>query len=127
MLIPQGDPRTYQIIGAAMEVHGTLHRGYLESIYCEALAVEFQLRKIPYTDQVPCQMEYKGYRLTGFYKIDFVCFDGVIVEVKAVSSVGPAEDAQVLNYLALTGHRVALLLNFGARSLFHKRFVLDPD
>ena len=84
MLIPQGDPRTYQIIGAAMEVHSTLHRGYLERIYCEALAVEFQVRKIPYTDQVPCQMEYKG-------------------------------------------HRVALLLNFGARWLFHKRFVLDPD
>ena len=120
-----GDPRTYQIIGAAMEVHSILHRGYLESIYCEALAVEFQLRDIPFKSQVAQQMRYKGHALTGHHHIDFICFDSVIVEVKAISSVGPAEDAQVLNYLALTGHRVGLLLNFGERSLFHKRFALD--
>jgi GxxExxY protein len=126
MTIQHGDPRTYRIIGAAMEVHGVLHRGYLERIYCDALAVEFQLRDIPFEKQVARQMSYKGHLLSGYYHIDFICFDGVVVEVKAVSSVGPAEDAQVLNYLALTGNRVALLLNFGERSLFHKRYVLDP-
>ena len=77
------------------------------------------------SSQLPCQLKYKGHAVTGYHKIDFVCFDGVVVEVKALSSVGPAEDAQVLNYLALTGNRVALLLNFGERSLLHKRFVLD--
>ena len=125
MTTPHGDPRTYQIIGAAMEVHSVLHRGYLESVYCDALAIEFQLRGIAFARQVPCQLKYKGHSVTGYHKIDFVCFDGVVVEVKALSSVGPAEEAQVLNYLALTGNRVALLLNFGERSLFHKRFVLD--
>ncbi len=119
------DPRTYQIIGAAMEVHRILHRGLLEHIYCEALAAEFELRTIPFVPQVPCQIIYKERRLTGFHRIDFVCFDEVVVEVKASSLTGPAEQAQVLNYLALSGHRLGLLLNFGRPSLEYKRFVLD--
>jgi GxxExxY protein len=129
MTIPQsvGDPRTYAIIGAAMEVHGTLHRGFLEAIYCEALALEFKLREIPFETQVPCSVQYKGERLRGFYKLDFVCYGDVIVEVKANSITGPADHAQVLNYLAVSGHHIALLLNFGRRSLEHKRFALgDP-
>ena len=119
------DQHTFQIIGAAMEVHRVLHRGLLESIYCEALAVEFELRSIPFAAQVPCQIVYKERRLTGFHRIDFVCFDEVVVEVKASSLTGPAEQAQVLNYLALSGHRLGLLLNFGRPSLEYKRFVLD--
>lgn len=129
MTIPQsvGDPRTYAIIGAAMEVHGILHRGFLEAIYCEALAREFTLREIPFKTQVPCSVQYKGERLGGFYKLDFVCYGDVIVEVKANSVTGPADHAQVLNYLAVSGHHTALLLNFGRRSLEHHRFVLgDP-
>ena len=119
------DPRTYQIIGAAMEVHRVLHRGLLESIYCEALAVEFELRSIPFATQVPCQIVYKERRLAGYHRIDFVCFGNVVVEVKASSLVGPAEQAQLLNYLAITGHRLGLLLNFGRPSLEYKRLVLD--
>ena len=119
------DQHTFQIIGAAMEVHRVLHRGLLESIYCEALAVEFELRSIPFAAQVPCQIVYKERRLTGFHRIDFVCFNDVVVEVKASSLTGPAEQAQVLNYLALSGHRLGLLLNFGRPSLEYKRFVLD--
>ena len=119
------DPRTYQIIGAAMEVHRILHRGLLEQIYCEALAVEFELRAIPFVQQVPCQIVYKERRLTGFHRIDFVCFNEVVVEVKATSLTGPAEQAQVLNYLAISGHRLGLLLNFGRPSLEYKRLVLD--
>ena len=119
------DPRTFQIIGAAMEVHRVLHRGLLESIYCEALAVEFELRSIPFAPQVPCQIVYKERRLTGFHRIDFVCFNEVVVVVKASSLTGPAEQAQVLNYLALSGHRLGLLLNFGRPSLEYERLVLD--
>jgi GxxExxY protein len=119
------DHQTYRIIGAAMEVHRILHRGLLESIYCEALAVEFELRSIPFTPQVPCQMVYKERRLTGFHRIDFVCFGEVVVEVKASSLTGPAEQAQLLNYLAISGHRLGLLLNFGRPALEYKRFVLD--
>jgi GxxExxY protein len=125
MTIPFGDPRTYQIIGAAMEVHRTLHRGYLERIYCDALAVEFELRAIPFSRDATCQLFYKGRPLTGHHRLDFVCFEDVVVEIKAQSSVGPAEEAQVLNYLALTHKRIGLLLNFGERSLSQKRFILD--
>ena len=108
-----------------MEVHRVLHRGLLESIYCEALAVEFELRSIPFATQVPCQIVYKERRLTGYHRIDFVCFGNVVVEVKASSLVGPTEQAQLLNYLAITGHRLGLLLNFGRPSLEYKRLVLD--
>ena len=119
------DPQTFQIIGAAMDEHRILHRGLLEHIYCEALAVEFELRSIPFAVQVPCQVVYKERRLTGFHRIDFVCFQNVVVDVKASSLTGPAEQAQVLNYLALSGHRLGLLLNCGRPSLEYKRFVLD--
>lgn len=119
------DHQTYRVIGAAMEVHKILHRGLLEHIYCEALAVEFELRNIPFVTQAPCQIIYKERRLTGFHRLDFVCFDYIVVEVKASSLTGPAEQAQVLNYLAISGHRLGLLLNFGRPSLEYKRFVLD--
>jgi GxxExxY protein len=121
------DPRTYRINGAAMEVYNILRRGLLESIYCEALAIEFELRQIPFVSQVPCQIRYKDRPLTGFHRIDFICFDEVVVEVKAISALTPAEEAQILNYLALSGKRVGILLNFGARSLEHRRFVLDLE
>lgn len=119
------DPRTYRINGAAMEVYNILHRGLLENIYCEALAIEFELRQIPFDKQVPCQIHYKDRPLTGFHRIDFICFNEVIVEVKAISALTPADEAQILNYLALSGKRVGILLNFGARSLEYRRFVLD--
>ena len=121
------DPHTYQIIGAAMEVHRRLLRGLLESIYCEALAVEFELRGIPFTPQVPFRVEYKGRRLTGVYHLDFVCFDSVVVEVKAISALTPSDQAQALNYLAMMRLQRALLLNFGTRSLEYKRLILTTD
>jgi len=119
------DERTYQIIGAAMEVHRTLHRGLFEKLYCEALAVEFELRQIPFDDKCSCQLVYKDRPLSGHYWLDFVCYGEVVVEVKAVSALTPADEAQILNYLALTHKRVGLLLNFGAKSLQYQRFVLD--
>ena len=108
-----------------MEVHNVLHRGLLEQLYCEALAIEFELRGIPFVAQVPVRVRYKDRPLSGYYKIDFVCFGEIVVEVKALPASTPRDEAQILNYLALTGHRVGLLLNFGARSLEFRRFVLD--
>jgi GxxExxY protein len=125
MPIHAHDPRSYQINGAAMEVHRVLRRGLLEQLYCEALAIEFELRNIPFVAQVPCQIVYKDRPLSGFYKIDFICFENIVVEVKAASALTPADAAQILNYLALTKHRLGLLLNFGSMSLEHRRFVLD--
>ena len=118
------DPETFQIIGAAMEVHRRLHRGLLEAIYCEALTIEFALRHIPFEAEWPLRMEYKGQRLTGIYRIDFVCFGSVVVEVKAVSALTPADEAQLLNYLAMSRLERGLLINFGGKSLEYKRRVL---
>ncbi|MGE0865749.1 MAG: GxxExxY protein [Vicinamibacterales bacterium] len=118
------DSRTFAIIGAAMEVHRVLGSGFLEILYRDALAIEFGLRLIPFVAETPCQVTYKGHSLRGHYRMDFVCFDSVVVEIKARFGTGPAEQAQVLSYLAATGHRTGLLLNFGSAKLEYKRFIL---
>src|SRR5688572_5517028 len=107
-----------------MEVHRQLHRGLYEGFYCEALGVELSLRRIPFEAQRPIQLEYKGHVLRGVYRLDFVCFACVVVEVKAVSALTPADESQLLNYLALTKLERGLLINFGAKSLEYKRRVL---
>lgn len=117
------DPRTFAIIGAAMEVHSQLGSGFLEAVYQEALAFELTLRKIPFVREVNLPIVYKGSRLETFYKSDFICFESVIVELKAMVSLGGIETAQVLNYLKATGFDIGLLLNFGANSLEFKRVV----
>ena len=119
----QDDPRTFKILGAAYEVHRVLGSGFLELFYKDALAVELKAREIPFRRELPCNIEYKGHPLRGEYRIDFVCFEEVILEVKARSSTGPADDAQVINYLTATKLHVALLLNFGGQRVDYKRFV----
>lgn len=121
----QKDPETYAIIGAAMEVHGELRHGLLEVVYQDALVVEFETRSIPFQREKLLKVFYKGEPLPSFFKADFVCFGSIIVECKSQASIGTAEDAQVLNYLALTGLKRALLLNFGTPSLQYKRIVLS--
>jgi GxxExxY protein len=124
-VLRSGDERTFGIIGAAMEVHREFGGpGLLEVVYRDALKIEFRLRGIPFAAEVPFPIDYKGHRLRGHYRIDFVCFDSIVVEVKARSASGPAEHAQVLNYLKVSGHRVGLLLNFGAPRLEYRRFVM---
>jgi GxxExxY protein len=117
------DPRTYAIIGAALEVHKVLGAGFLELFYKDALALEFDTRGIPFNREVPCNISYKGHPLRGEYRMDFVCFDAVVLEVKARSVTGPADHAQVLNYLASSNLKIGLLLNFGTSRLEHKRFI----
>jgi len=107
-----------------MTVHGILGSGFLESAYRGALAIEFDLCPIPFTTESLAPIASKGHELRGRYRIDFVCFSKVVVEVKARSTTGAAEQAQVINYLAAAGHRTALLLNFGGRRLEYRRFVL---
>ena len=111
------DPQTYAIIGAAMEVHGQLGCGFLEAVYQDALAREFRLRNIPYEREVELPIHYKGETLGVGYRIDFICFDRVLVELKALAKLGPIEDAQLVNYLKASTRPVGLLLNFRARSL----------
>lgn len=123
------DPQTYAIIGAAIEVHTQLGHGFAESVYQEALGLEFAARKIPFTAQAPFCIRYKGQLLTCTYKADFVCFDEVLVELKALARLSGTEESQVINYLKASQLSRALLLNFGAPSLEHKRLVFthQPD
>lgn len=120
------DPRTFAIIGAAYEVHRVLGAGFLEVIYQDALAIEFIERSIPFEAEVPCQICYKGRPLRGEYRIDLLCFNEIVVEIKARSMTGPADHAQVISYLASSQRRCGLLLNFGAAKLEHKRFIWEP-
>ena len=117
------DPRTYAIIGAAMEVHRHLGCGFLESVYQEAFALELDKRVIPYSRELKFPVIYKGQRLANQYQPDFICFREVVVELKALGRLSSVEHAQLINYLKVTGYRIGLLLNFGARSLEKRRFV----
>jgi len=121
------DPETYAIIGAAMEVHRELHHGLLESVYQDGLEVEFSARRVSFEREKLLQVFYKETALPGFFKADFVCFGSVIVECKSQSSIGVAEEAQVMNYLRISGLERAVLLNFGTASLQYRRFVLSNN
>ncbi len=117
------DPRTYAIIGVAMEVHKQLGLGFLEPVYQEAMAIELGLVKIPFQKEVDLSVVYKGQKLKTFYKADLLCFESVIVELKALSELSSVHEAQVLNYLKATGLSVGLLLNFGAPRLELRRLI----
>ena len=97
--------------------------GFLEPVYQEALEKEFKLSNIPYTREQILHINYKGETLKTSYKADFVCFQSIIVELKALPFLTGKEESQVINYLKATGLKRGLLLNFGARSLQVKRFV----
>jgi len=123
--LTQRDPKTYKIIGAAMEVHRQLGCGFLEPVYQEALALELKNRDVPYRRELRFPVSYKGHCLNTRYRPDFVCFDSVIVEVKALSRLSSVEESQLINYLKVTGYHTGLLINFGTPSLQQRRFVLD--
>jgi len=123
----QKDPETFAIIGAAMEVHCELGRGFLELVYQTALALEFQERGIPFQAEVALPIRYKNKLLTCAYRADFVCFESIIVETKAIATLTGADEAQLINELKATGLHRGLVLNFGAASLEHKRIVFGPS
>lgn len=113
---------SYAIVGAAMAVHTALGPGYLEKVYHNALAHEYRLRDIGYEALKKLPVIYKGVTV-GDYEVDFVVAGLIVVEIKAVATFHPRHEAQAINYLAATDLRLALLLNFGADSLQHKRIV----
>ena len=121
------DERTYKIIGAAMAVHKELGCGFLEAVYQEALGREFSIQGISSKAQPIIEILYKGVLLEKKYQPDFVCYNEVIVEIKALAELTGTEEAQLINYLKASGLKVGLLLNFGARSLEYKRMVYDPQ
>ena len=113
----------YEIVGSAMEVINTLGHGLNEKPYENALRVEFDQRNIPYHQQPPYDVVYKGERV-GQYIPDLIAYDSVIVEVKTVERITDVERGQVLNYLRVTGLKVGVILNFAKSRLEWERLVL---
>ena len=119
------ETETYEILGACFEVYKTKGCGFLEAVFQECLEIEFQLRGIPARSQVPMGLESKGRPLRQGYVADFICFDRVIVELKAVSRLADEHRAQIQNYLHATGLKTGLLVNFGHYpKIEHERFVV---
>jgi GxxExxY protein len=115
---------TYQIIGAAMAVHRALGHGFLEAVYQEALALEFIEKKIPFVKEQALEIQYKGKSLRKKYYADFLCYDQIIIELKAMEGIHNDHLTQVLNYLKATNLKLGLLLNFGTPSLQYKKIIL---
>ncbi len=113
--------KRYEIIGACMNVHSELGSGFLESVYQEALAVELTLLGIPFKQEVHLNVLYKGEPLKKFFIADFICYDNVIVELKAIQRLESIHKAQVINYLQVTNLDFGLLVNFGSPSLQHEK------
>jgi GxxExxY protein len=115
---------SYAIIGAAMKLHAELGCGFLEAVYQEGLEIAFRKFGIPFVAQKELAISLWGETLKKTYVADFVAYDRIIVEIKALKALGAAEEAQVLNYLKASGHRLGILINFGAPRLKFKRIVL---
>ena len=113
---------SYQVIGAAMEVHNTLGPGFLEKVYETALAHELKLCGIDVETQYPLSVTYKG-QVVGDYLADLIVEKKIILELKAINKLADIHTAQAVNYLAATGLKLAILLNFGAPKLEYKRLV----
>lgn len=114
---------TYDIVGAAMEVHRNLGQGFLESVYQEALEVELCFLQIPFNSQEKIEIFYKNKPLDKFFVADLLCYGEIIVELKAVSNILPEHEAQLINYLKATNLKLGLLINFGNKSLEYKRYL----
>lgn len=114
----------YEIIGAAIDVHKELGHGFLESVYEECLVIESKKRNIPFKTQVELTITYKGQTLKKKFIADFIAYDKVLVELKSIPRLTSIEEAQIINYLKVTGLPVGLLINFGSRkTLEWKRYV----
>lgn len=114
----------YKIIGICMEVHTILGKGHSEIIYGDALEYEFKKNKIPYNREVKFNITYKEIILPHHYFSDFVIFDEIILEIKAIQQLSSSEIKQTLNYLAASKNKLGLLVNFGEDSLKYKRIIL---
>ena len=115
---------SYRIIGKCMEVHNNLGAGFLEIVYKDALEYEFRKVGIPYEREKRYPVNYKEIVLPHKYFADFVIFDKIILEVKAVSGIPDEFIAQAINYLKVSQNKLALIVNFGELKLNYKRIVL---
>jgi len=114
---------SYKIIGACMEVHKKLGSGFLESVYAEALELEFKKVNIPYDHEKKLPVFYDDQPLKKYFKADFVCFSAIIIELKATKFLTDADHRQTVNNVKATKFKLGLLINFGSPSLTYKRIV----
>ena len=113
----------FAVKGACIEVHNALGCGFLEKVYQDALAIELSLRGIPYKRECRITIDYKGYTIDHEYIADFICYDALIVELKAVRVLTDVHQAQVINYLRAADLPVGMLVNFGEKMLHDERLV----
>lgn len=114
---------SYKIMGAIYEVHKELGPGLLEKVYQEALKKELKLQGIPFEREKCFTITYKGEELEQKYIADFVCYNKIVLELKAVDNLLPVHKAQVINYLALTGYKLGILVNFNDEKIKPERIV----
>ena len=114
----------FKIIGICMEVHKILGKGHSEIVYGDALEYEFKKNEIPYSREVKFNISYKDILLPHHYYSDFVVFEEIILEIKAIKELSNSEIKQTLNYLAASKNKLGLLVNFGEDSLKYKRVIL---
>lgn len=117
---------SYKLIGACLEVYNEKGFGFHEPVYQECLELELEFQAVPYEAQKELHLEYKGHQLEHTYIPDLLCFDKIVVELKAVSVLSDEHRGQVLNYLRATGMKLGLLINFGnPKKLEWERIVLS--
>jgi GxxExxY protein len=115
---------TYKIIGCCMEVHKILGKGFNEIVYKDAVVIEFNKNQVPFEREKQYKIEYKGIILPHYYIADFVLYNKIILEIKAIEALSNSHIKQSLNYLAASNIKIALLVNFGEDSLKYKRIIL---
>jgi GxxExxY protein len=114
---------SYKIIGICMNIHSIMGNGFLEAVYCEILEKEFIKHGIPYQREIQLNLFFNVEKLNKKYKADFVCFNDIILEIKAVTFLNDNFTKQTLNYLKATNKKLGLLINFGEKSLKYKRII----
>ena len=107
------EQETYKILDSCFEVYKQKGCGFTEPVYQECLAIEFEIQEIPFVAQPKIELDYKGRILKQFFIPDFICFDKIIVEIKALGELIEANKSQTINYLNATNFDLALLINFG--------------
>jgi len=118
------EQESYKILGACFEVYNTMGCGFLEAVYQECLEIELELQQIPFKSKAELSLSYKERELKQKYVPDLICYDKIIVELKAVSKIIGEHQAQLINYLNASGKNLGLLINFGFfPKLEYKRFV----